>query len=259
MPLTPFQVEILRLIAPNRRPESHVGGGSVLFRAADSPRVSEDLDIFNDYPALAEGPADQDARVLLENGYSLEWTRRTDYICQALVRKSRSSLRLDWLQSSPCRFYPVQKDPDFGYCLHIADMATNKAMAMSNRREARDYFDVVFLHLNYLSLGALVWAACGKDDGLTPDGMLDDMTHHSSYQRQDYGESRFFQVPDLVAMRRTWMVAVEEARVLFGGLPPEELGALYLRADGKGVTPDPTGADFSSLTRRFAVRGGGSS
>ena len=72
MPLTPFQVEILRLIAPTRRPDSHLGGGSVLFRAPNSPRMSEDLDIFNDYPGLAAGPANQDARLLEENGYSLE-------------------------------------------------------------------------------------------------------------------------------------------------------------------------------------------
>ena len=44
MPLSSPQVELLRRIAINRSPESYVAGATVLHRAADTPRYSEDLD-----------------------------------------------------------------------------------------------------------------------------------------------------------------------------------------------------------------------
>jgi hypothetical protein len=48
MPLTPFQAELLKLLAANRSPDSFVAGGTVLNAAPDSPRFSRDLDIFHD-------------------------------------------------------------------------------------------------------------------------------------------------------------------------------------------------------------------
>ena len=45
MPLSAFQQSILRLLAQNRSPESYV---TVLHQIPDSPRFSEDLDMFHD-------------------------------------------------------------------------------------------------------------------------------------------------------------------------------------------------------------------
>ena len=60
-------------------------------------------------------------------------------------------------------FFPVQADAEFGFVLHTLDGATNKLLALAGRGELRDYLDVLFLKRNVLSLGALAWAACGKD------------------------------------------------------------------------------------------------
>ncbi|HMC66943.1 MAG TPA: hypothetical protein VKI65_18545 [Gemmataceae bacterium] len=48
MPLTPLQKDVLRVLASNRNPESHVAGGAVINRLAGSPRYSADLDLFHD-------------------------------------------------------------------------------------------------------------------------------------------------------------------------------------------------------------------
>ncbi len=47
------------------------------------------------------------------------------------------------MQDSDFRFYPTQPDPEFGYVLHPADLATNKIMAAAGRREPRDIVDLV--------------------------------------------------------------------------------------------------------------------
>ena len=48
MPLTPFQIEVMSVIAVNRRLASHLAGGVVLNRDEHSPRFSDDFDIFHD-------------------------------------------------------------------------------------------------------------------------------------------------------------------------------------------------------------------
>jgi hypothetical protein len=46
MALTPLQRRILRIIAKNRSPDSHIAGGAPLARI--SGRVSDDIDVFHD-------------------------------------------------------------------------------------------------------------------------------------------------------------------------------------------------------------------
>ena len=58
-----------------------------------------------------------------------------------------------------------------GWRLHLFDVATNKALALSARTETRDYVDIVELHKTY-PLPAICWAACGKDPGFTPLSLL---------------------------------------------------------------------------------------
>jgi hypothetical protein len=61
---------------------------------------------------------------------------------------------------------------------------------------------------------------------------------------------------DLVDFKHQWLAAVAEANALFLKLPPEEIGCLYLDAQGQAVTPGPTVPGFSLLRRHFgSVRG----
>ncbi len=60
---------------------------------------------------------------------------------------------------------PTVRHPLAGYALHPVDLAVNKLLALAGRDEARDFLDVLDLDRRTLALGALCWAAAGKDPG----------------------------------------------------------------------------------------------
>ena len=104
---------------------------------------------------------------------------------RAVVGRGDDHVRLDWTTDSAFRFFPAQRDEDFGYCLHPADLATNKVLALVGRSEIRDFLDILQLDREYLSLGAIIWAACGKDEGYTPALILELTNRHARYQESD--------------------------------------------------------------------------
>ena len=93
---------------------------------------------------------------------------QTPTFYRAVVEVAGQSLKLEWAHDSAFRFFPVERDEFCGYRLHPADAAVNKMLAMAGRVEVRDCVDVLHLDAEYLSLGGLAWAACGKDPGLPP-------------------------------------------------------------------------------------------
>jgi hypothetical protein len=256
MPLTPFQKQVARLLAANRNPESHVAGGAVINRGEDGVRFSDDLDIFHDVAASVAASAEADAKTLREAGLSVEWTLRGEGIFKAVVSGGDDRVRLDWTTDSAFRFFPVQPDEDFGYCLHPADLATNKVLALAGRTEIRDFLDILLIDRSYLSLGAVIWAACGKDAGFTPALLLDQTNRHSRFQENDLQGESLARPVDFRDLKRQWLEARERAERLIERLPDEELGCLYLDQQTKPVTPDPASSDFASLARHFgSVRG----
>jgi hypothetical protein len=256
MPLTPFQKEVARTLAANRHPDSHVAGGAVINRADSSYRFSDDLDIFHDVAASVAASADADAKTLAAAGYGVAWTLRGENVFKADVSRGAESVRLDWTSDSAFRFFPVQPDEDFGYCLHQADLGTNKVLALAGRTEIRDFLDVLLIDESYLSLGAVVWAACGKDRGFTPALLLDQANRHSRFQDVELQAERLARPVDLQQLKRHWIEARTRAERLAETLPAEELGCLYLGSDHVPVTPDPNSPDFSRLLRHFgSIRG----
>jgi PAS domain-containing protein len=150
----------------------------------------------------------------------------------------------------------VQPDELCGYRLHDADAATNKVLALAGRNELRDFVDVLYLDETYLSLGAMIWAACGKDPGYTPDFLLDQAARHTSYAQQELDLLLLKKPMNMPAMKQQWLQALERARDLIASLPREEIGCLYLDADGVVVDPDPSAEAFAGLTRhRGSMRG----
>src|SRR5437016_4848578 len=146
MPLTPLQREVLRVLAGHRNPESHVGGGTVLNRSDTSPRFSADLDLFPDVAESVFSSAEADYAALVQAGFNVEWLLRQPAFYRATVCRAAEKVRLDWCYDSAFRFFPVQPDPEFGYCLHPADLATNKALALAGRSQIRDFIDILHLH-----------------------------------------------------------------------------------------------------------------
>lgn len=256
MPLGDFEKSILRLLAVNRNPESYVAGATVFLRREDSLRQSRDIDVFHDTVQSLQQAALQDATVLEQNGYALEWADQQEMFRRAVVSKAGQATKLEWAYDSAFRFFPVQADAEIGFVLHPLDGATNKVLALASRGELRDYLDALFLHRNVLGLGALVWAACGKDAGFTPQFLIEEAQRLAHYPASRLHTLLLRAPVDLVECKRQWLQALAEARTLFNQLPPEEVGCLYLNANHQAVTPNPSTPEFSQLRRHYgAVRG----
>lgn len=252
MPLTAFQQAVARILAANRSPTSHLAGGAVINRGEGNLRFSDDLDIFHDAGQSIVTSAEADEKA----GCSVEWTARTEGFFRARASRGDDFVWLDWTTDSAFRFFPVQGDEEFGYCLHRADLAANKALALAGRGEIRDFLDILQLDQDYLSLGAMIWAACGKDPGWTPDLMLQMTNRHSRYQDYDLRRVVVARPVDLKQLKRQWIAARERAESLADRLPPEELGCLYLNQANEPITPDPDSPDFPGLMRHFGRVGG---
>ena len=238
MPLTEFQRAVLRLLAERRGPESFVAGGAVINAAPDSPRYSDDVGIFHDAEESVAVAAAGDTDLLTRRGFGIEWLVNRPGFQRAIVSRDAQSLRLEWTQDSAFRFFPVQPDAEFGWRLHLADLATNKVLALAGRWEVRDFVDTLYLDESYAPLGLVAWAAAGKDPGLTPSLILEQASRFNRLRPEDFltvlGTDQF----DFVAMKTRWRESVEAARELVATLPPQEVGALYL--DGEGRPADPT-------------------
>jgi hypothetical protein len=256
MPLGDFETEVLHLLAVNRNPESYVAGATVFLRRDDSTRQSQDIDVFHDTERSLKVAAAQDAAVLERNGYTLEWSETQETLHRATVSKDGRSIKVDWACDSAFRFFPVQPDSELGFVLHPLDGATNKLLALAGRGELRDYLDVLFLHRNILSLGALAWAACGKDGGFTPQFLIEEAQRLAHYPAARLKTLLLRKPVDLVDCKRQWLAAVAEANALFLRLPPEEIGCLYLDANGQAITPEPTVSAVPPLVRHFGSLGG---
>ena len=249
MPITKIQHAVLKLLAANRSPDSYLAGATVLHRSARSPRYSQDLDLFHDIADRIAQAAEQDARTLTAAGYEIEWLMRTPTFYRAVVTIEQQKLKMEWAQDSTFRFFPIQPDTECGHRLHQADAATNKMLALAGRQEVRDFVDILHLHETYLSLGALAWAACGKDPGYTPEFLLDQAARHVAYTQHEIDQLHLREPLEIHDLKRTWIAALEQAKELASSLPPSEVGCLYLDAKNRPVTPNPESPHFSKLQR----------
>lgn len=256
MPISDIQAKILKLIAVHRSPESYLAGATVIHRDADTPRFSQDLDFFHDIADSIAQSADQDTATLRRAGYEVLWLLRTTTFHRAVVTAGKQQLKIEWAQDSAFRFFPVQQDERFGYRLHDADAAVNKVLALAGRDEIRDFVDVLHLHKTYLSLGAMAWAACGKDPGFTPEFLLDHAGRHTAYTQADLNRLSLRLPLDLKSLKQNWFEALNEARILIATLPPDEIGCLYLNRSQSPVTPDTAADSFRTLIRhKGCIRG----
>ena len=256
MPIGPFEREVLRAIAANRNPDSYLGGATVLHQAPDSPRASRDVDVFHDTIESLAKSVEIDTASLRKDGFVVELGKPQESFQRALVRRAGQSTKIEWVFDSAFRFFPVEPDADLGWRLNFWDAATNKTLALFGRHEFRDYVDVNFLHRQHLHLGALVWAAAGKDPGLTPELILDWIKRHTFHDPEQIKQVSLNQPFDLVRMKQEWLQIIEESEALIARLPMSEVGCFYLDADRKPVCPDPESPDFAKLTRHFgSVKG----
>ncbi len=255
MPIGPFESEILQLISTNRNPESHVGGATVLNQSPASPRASEDIDLFHDTAEALKVALEVDTQTLLDAGYQVKILDLGEHFKRGRIEKHGENTKLEWVHDAAFRFFPVESDKDLGYRLHFWDAATNKVLAGAGRAEPRDYIDLLHIHENRLSLGALVWAAAGKDDGLSPRFILEEMSRVQRYRYPQFEKLRLSQPPDLPALKQVWLKALAEARELVNEtLLDAPYGCFFLNDAGEPVTP--TAENWQTLKPHFgSVRG----
>jgi hypothetical protein len=256
MPIGAFEREILRVLAANRNPDSYVGGATILHQAADSPRASRDVDLFHDTTESLERAVECDTKLLQSRGYETLLEKPQGSFQRAQIKRGDHLTKIEWVYDSSFRFFPVEKDEEMGWRLSFWDAATNKILALFGRHEFRDYVDALFLHTRHLHLGALIWAAAGKDPGLTPELILEWMKRNAIYSRDEVKTVDTGNRLDLVALRRQWLAALAESESLVARLPAAEMGCFYLDVRGQPVCPDPASPDFALRTRHFgSVKG----
>lgn len=255
MPIAPFESKILRLLAANRNPESHVAGAMVLNQAPETPRMSEDIDIFHDSSEALTVSLQQDLATLESGGYQVEVRDLGQHMKRAFVRKDGEATKLEWVHDSAFRYFPVEPDEEMGYRLNYWDAATNKVLAGAGRAEARDYIDLLHLHQTKLSLGALIWAAAGKDDGLSPNFIIEEMGRVQRYKTFQFDKLRLKEPVDLQALKKVFIQAIHEARELCSEtLLDAPYGCFFLDDAGTPVTP--TATNWESLQPHFGtIRG----
>lgn len=236
MPLTKLQSHVLRLLAAERSPDSYIAGGIAINR--EGPRFSGDIDIFQDTERRLEGAAAADAKTLTDAGLKLSWKKIVTGKREAEIEGLGDRMRLEWVHDAPFRFFPPQRDELFGYVLHPADLATNKASAAADRREPRDIVDLVTIHESILPLGAVISAAVGRFPGQTPEEMLADINRHSRFTAEEFrvlATERPIDVPDLHRRIRSM---IEQGERFISRIPTDAVGVLFLEG-GRPVQPDP--------------------
>ena len=236
MALTAFQRKICRLIASNRKAQgaSYVAGGVALNTLLDASRLSRDIDLFHDTDEALDKTWSADRKLLLNEGYHLDVLRERATFAEAVVSLGGESVLMQWARDSAFRFFPLVEDDDFGLVLHPFDLATNKVLALAGRLEVRDWIDLISCHDKLQPLGYLVWAACGKDPGFSPDSLLAEAGRSGRYSTLEIKELSFEGTPpDAGELSRKWRDMLKEAGRIVKRLPVEELGKCVL--DSKGM------------------------
>lgn len=254
MPIGPFEREVLLLLARHRNPESFIGGATVLNQSPESPRRSEDIDVFHDTESALQAGLNQDLPLLKAEGYRVNILFQGPSFCRAVVEKGGKRTRLEWVYDSAFRFFPVEADPELGYRLSFWDAATNKVLAGIGRGVIRDYVDLLHLHERHLPLGALIWAAAGKDPGVNPHFICNELARTHRYTPVDY-KSLNMKPVDPESMRKKWRAALRDAEILFEDVLHEApCGCFFV--DESGNPQEPAAQSLSALRPHFGSIGG---
>lgn len=238
MPLTEFQTTITALLSKNRSPDSYLSGGSALHLEPNTTRYSNDLDYFHDSEERVAEAFEQDKQTLESRGFSIVLNMNQPGYVRAVVKKDSESTKIEWAHDSAWRFLPVVFDERVGYQLHPIDLAINKVLALVGRDEPRDFLDTLHCHQHILSLGALCWAAAGKDPGYTAFSLLELLKRRGKYQQQDFERMHLAKKIDLPMLKNAWREALDQATAFVSSRPSNEHGCLYFSIKtGEFISP----------------------
>ena len=230
MPLTDYQASLARVLSENRTFDSYLAGGAAILIEPNTMRYSRDLDYFHDSEARVAEAFAADRSLLETSGYSIDVDLNQPGFVRAIVRQGEHAAKVDWARDSDWRFLPTVQDARVGFVLHPVDLAVNKVLALAGRDEPRDVLDAVYLHHHVLVLGALCWAACGKDPGFTPLSLLELLRRRGRIRGEDLERLDLAESVDLHSMKQSWLEALDSVEPFVASRPPEEIGCLYYSA-----------------------------
>ena len=235
MALTSLQREVCRLLADQRKRsgESYIAGGIALNELIGGHRISRDIDLFHDTRDALAASWISDRERLEVLGYQVEVILERPSLVEAIVRSVSDSVRMEWNQDSAFRFFPLIEHDEFGLTLHPFDLATNKVLALVGRAEARDWVDLILAAESIQPLGYLVWAASGKDPGLSPTAIAEHASRSTRYSVDELRELHFDgAAPDASDLSRRWKRLLDSVRPVIDRLPAEHSGECVLGPEG---------------------------
>jgi len=227
VPLTEYQRTLLATLAAVPTDDRYLAGGAAMHFAPNSTRYSDDLDFFHDSEARVASAFAADRLTLQHAGHAVDVELSLPGFVRAVVHRGGQATRVDWAHDSAWRFMPLVREEMGGLLLHPVDLAINKVLALAGRDEPRDFVDILFVHHRVLPLGALCWAAAGKDPGFTPRSLLELLKRHGRYRPEDFSRLHLAEPFDLVRGKDTWLGALADAEAFVRGRPPQESGCLY--------------------------------
>ena len=172
-------------------------------------------------------------------GYEVE-RFRGDWEQAATFRKARvlrsgKQVEIDWVADSAVRFFPVEEDAMMGWRLGWFDVAVNKALALAARSVSRDYIDIVEVG-ERISLAAICWAACGKDEGYSPILLIQMMKRFAKVNPDEVDKIKARNI-DLIELKKAWIEMSDEAEREMIALADEEpnmpIGVAFVNDEGE--------------------------
>jgi predicted nucleotidyltransferase component of viral defense system len=255
VPVTTFQAKVAKLLSANKSHDSYLAGGAALHFEPNSIRYSQDLDYFHDTDQRVAESFALDREVLINNQIKVEVQMHQPGYIRALVRSDIDSTKIEWAHDSAWRFMPTYFIEDRGYVLHPVDLAVNKVLALAGRDEPRDYLDVLHAHDTILPLAGLIWAACGKDPGFTPDSLLELIQRKGKYREEDFRRLHLNFEINLVSFKNKWILMLKNARKAIDDLPYDEVGCMYYDTNNQKFILPPTKRS-KAIVPHFATIGG---
>ncbi len=195
--------------------------------APESTRYSNDLDYFQDSEERVASAFALDRTTLQDAGFHVETLITQPGFIRVVVQKGSEGTKVEWAHDTAWRFMPPVENEISGYQLHSVDLAINKLLALVGRDEARDFLDTLEMNRRTLSLGAMCWAAAGKDPGYTPELLLSMLRRRGRYQPEDFSRLMLQEKVDLPALKLEWLEALDTAEAFVSTRTPGELGCLY--------------------------------
>jgi hypothetical protein len=261
MPLTSMQRRVIAVLRPFRSAHDYVAGGAALNQRW--MRLSDDMDIFLDRRDRLPAGVECEVQALREAGFAVEITTRDAWMVEAIVREFGFATQVQWLDDPETsrRFLPALEDAELGFKLNQADLAVNKVLCAARRNEVRDAVDLLSIARHYCALGALAWAAAGKERDGNPLRLIPDIRSRAFGFADEEVRAVHMEASHAVSraeMREGLGQALDEAYAYCEERAPADYaGHLFVDSEGRPIDADAAalaaGAAFPLPLKDFAA------